>query len=412
MAQTKIGVGHPQARKLFSVALFGETQRLPSFRKNMIGRMPKQADAVQKYRGQSSPDYPFVEVNDLSKTAGDTVSVDLFNVITGKPIMGDRKLAGRMMGLTSSSLDISINQARGGVDPGGRMAQQRTLHGLREVSKGHLAGWQNRLEDQLCQVHVSGARGYQNDRDWVVPLESDNDFAAIMVNSVEPPTRNRLMFAGDATSVADLDEVDLLSLEDFDRIRATLDEMAFPIQPIRLEGDPQADEEPLYCVYVTSRQWHYIQSSTTDQNWRTFLSNAWQRAQGWKTHPLFLGSPGMWNGILIKKTRRAIRFPQGSIVKEVDADGVVQEVEAGTDVDRAVLMGAQALGIVHGKHQRSGYHYNWHEEETDHGNTIEFSVSTMGGKRKLRFKSSDGEVTDHGVMVIDSAAPPVNGVGG
>lgn len=403
--QTVVAIGSAMAVKLYSVACFADTVRRPSFRKNMTGPAPKQSDAEKKLKNQTSADYPFVEIRDLSKTAGERVSVDLFNVVSGKPVMGDRKLAGKMMTLSHSSMDIRIDQYRAGIDPGGRMTQQRTLHNLRGIAKSNMSGYANRLEDQLCQVHVYGARGYQNDKEWVVPLESDSDFNTILVNPVLPPTRNRRKFAGAGnTSVDDLDNTDYLTLGDIDRLRVETDEDAFPMQGVRFEGDPQADEDPLYVLLVSSRVWHYILTSTSDQNWRTFLANAYQRATGWK-HPLFTGETGLWNGILVKKVRRAIRFPNGSNVAEYDGDDVVQQVATSVDVDRSVLLGAQALGYAYGGHARSGYYMNWHEESTDHGNTIETSIAVMGGKSKLRFEDPDGAIVDHGVMTIDSYAP-------
>lgn len=405
---TNIPIGHPLARKIYSAAVFAEAQRQPGFRKNLTGPAPQQSKAERKLKGQTEAGYPFVRVTDLSKSKGDTVSVDLFHIIQGKPTMGDKKLSGKMMSLSSSSQDIRIDQTRGGVDPGGRMTQQRTVHGLRNIAKANLAGWANRLEDQCALVHVAGARGYDTGADWVVPLASDPDFAEIMVNSVLPPTRNRRLFAGDATSVADLSTADMLGLEEIDVIRAILDEMAFPMQPIRMEGDVQADENPLYVLYVSSRVWHYLQTTTAGTAWRTFLANAHERSRGFN-HPLFMGSPGMWNGILIKKMWRPVRFGAGDNVAEYDANDVIQQVAANVVTDRSILLGAQALAEVFGRHDKSGYHYSWHEEETDHGNTVETSIAMMGAKAKLRFTGSNGEITDHGVMTIDSYAPTPTG---
>lgn len=412
MGQTVVPIGHPLARKLYSTALFAETQRQPGFRSKMTGPAPKQKAAEAKAKGQTSAAYPFVRCTDLSKTAGDTISVDLFNIIQGKPVMGDKKLSGKMMSLTSSSQDISINQCRGGVDPGGRMTQQRTLHNLRSMSLANLTGWNNRLEDQGCLVHCSGARGFDAGQDWVIPLESDPDFAEIMVNPVLPPTRNRRFFAGAVTTTSGFATTDFLKLEDIDRLRANIDDMVFPMQPVKMEGDMEADENPLYVLYVTSRQWNDLQTNTAATSWRNVLANAHARSNGFK-HPLFMGSPGYWNGILIKKMWRPIRFfgasaigytPGSNIVREYDGSDVIQDVTvpATVTVDRALLFGAQALAVVYGRHQKSDTYYNWHEEESDHANTIEVSTASMGGKSKLRFTGTDGEITDHGIATLDT----------
>lgn len=405
MGQTVIPVGHALARKIYSVAAFAATQRAPSFSKSLIGPAPQQSDAEKKLRGQTSQDYPIVRVTDLSKSAGDTVSVDMYHTIGGEPVMGDEKLAGRMSELQFASMDIKINQMRKGVDPGGRMTQQRTVHNLRSIAMANLTGWWGRFQDQATLCHFAGARGFQSGSDWVIPLESSPNFAKIMVNTVIPPSPNRRFFANDATSAANLDTSDVLKLNDIDRIRTAIDEMPFPPPPIKLEGDQIADEDPLYLLLVSARQWYQFLKNTDTQNWRTFLANAYERASSFK-HPLFMGTTGVWNGIVIKKIRRTVRFTAGSTVREYAADGVtINNVTAAVDTDRALLLGAQGLGLCWGKNQRSDYYMSWNEEETDHGNTVEISMAAMKGMAKLKFVDQDGVPTDYGIMTIDSYAP-------
>lgn len=407
MSSTVITTGAAQARKLFSVAAFALMQRSPSLSKLLKGPAPTQSDAERKLKGQTSADYPIVQINDLKKTAGDKVSVDLYQIVGGKPVMGDNKLAGNGSALSFASMDIVINQYRKMVDPGGRMTQQRTLHNLRTIAMAQLTGYFNRLNDQIQMAALAGARGFQTGADWVLPLESDADFNTIMVNAVLPPSTQRRFFANDATSAANIDSSDILKLADIDKMRARLDDMAFPIQPIRLEGDPSSDENPLYLLLVTSRQWYQLQVNTDTQNWRTFLANALERGK-FTNHPLFLGETGMWAGIAIKKIRRSCRFPVGSTVREYAADNVtINNATTAVDVDRAILVGAQALACAYGKETASDYYMSWHEEEEDHGNTVEISGALMQGHAKLKFTDQDGIPQDNGVMTIDSYAPAV-----
>jgi N4-gp56 family major capsid protein len=408
---TSIPVGSPLAVKAFSAALFAQSQRKPTMRKNLTGPAPKQTDAEGKLRGQTSPDFPIVQVRDLIKNAGDTVTTDLVNIVTGKPIMGDKKITGKLMSLSFASQEVKINQWRGGVDGGGRMTQKRTKHNLRNVGMANLAGWAARLEDQICQVALAGARGSQNTKDWVVPLEGDADFAEIMVNAPQTPSFGRYFVAGGGDKPSDIGSTDILTLDDIDRMKAVIDDMDFPLQPIRLPGDVAADDEPMYLLTVTPRQWHFLQNRTGEKAWRTFLQNAWNRSSSFKEkHPLFMGEPGMWNGILVRKASRSIRFDAGDIVKyysdattEVTSGG---NATAGVVQERAVLLGAQALIDAYGVDSDSGYHYSYFERMVaeDHNNSVEMSVSGIGGKAKVRF-NIDGAPVDHGVMVIDSYAP-------
>lgn len=420
MAQTTIPLGHPLARKIFGSAVFAELTRQPTFMNRLTGEAPGLSDVASKLEKMQTPaGYPIVRITDLSRSAGDTVSVDLFNILQGRPVTGDTKIAGKMMNLTATSMDIKINQIRAGVDTGGRMTRQRTLHDLRTVGRAALAGYWTRMNDQIKLVHMAGARGSQYTPDWAVPLASDPEFGDIMVNvdatnRVAPPTFDKHFYAGDATSLATLDATDVLTLEDIDRLRASIDEMQTPMQPVMLPDDPASADEPLYVLLVTSRVWHYLQTRTGEKAWRTFLMNARERGS---KNPLFSGEPGMWNGILIKKMPRAIRFSPGEVVNVCANDAAatittstVDAALGGADsayynVDRCLLLGAQGMAECWGQHSASGSHMSWHEEKSDHDAVLEASISAIGGWSKLRFKDSTGFVKDHGIMVIDCVAP-------
>lgn len=425
MAQTQIPFGHPLARKVFGAACFAEMVRKPGFTKNLSGPAPKDPSAKSKLeKMQTSPDYPIVRITDLSKGAGDTVSVDLFNILQGLPTMGDTKLSGRMMNLTSSSMDVQLNQVRGGVDTGGRMSQQRTVHDLRGMGRAGLVGWFHRFRDQLTLIQLAGNRGSEDSQDWVIPLDTHPEFSGIVVNALKAPTFNRHFYGGNATALSDMDAGDHLSLDTIDRVRAILDESKVEMQPVRFPDDPAANEESLYVLLVSNRVWHWMQRDTSTTGWRQFMQNAQVRGS---KNPIFAGNPGMWNGILVKKMPRAIRFNPGESITVATSDASYTETSVvvsdlggastaaalaeGRAVDRCILLGAQALAEVYGRHAKSGTYMNWYEEETDHGNTKEVSLSSMSGCSKLRFTDATGEDFDHGVAVIDVFAPdPANAV--
>lgn len=418
MAVTKIPAGHPMARKVFGAAVFAEYIKQPGFSQRLTGPAPKMSQAAQKLeRMQTSRDYPCVRITDLRKGAGDTVTVDLFNILHGKPVMGDERLVGKGMKIESATMELKINQMRAMVETGGRMTRQRTVHNLRTVGVANLAGWFARAFDQIKLVHLAGARGDENTPDWVVPPADDPDFAPILVNPIWAPTFNRHLYAGQKTDIENLTTADYLTLDDLDRLNAIVMDSYVQLQPIRLPDDPSAADSPLFILWVTHRQWHWLQTQTTTNNapsWRTFLMNAGQRGS---SNPLFKGDAGMWGNILVKKLPRAIRFHQGSTVTVATSAASYTETTktvptfdgADTDswhsVDRAILVGAQAVAEAFGRHHQSGMPMSWHEELVDHENEMEISGASMGGVSKLRFKDKNGTDYDHGVWVIDSYAP-------
>lgn len=416
---TTIAVGSALARKVYSVGLFTRVQSAPGFMNLLSGEMPKEGEFAKKSKGQTSPDYPIVKSGDLSKGAGESVSIDLFNILQGKPTMGDKKIAGRMMSLTTSSMDVRIDQTRGGADSGGRMTQKRTVHNLRAIASAGLQAWMTRFEDQSALVHLAGARGSQMTTDWVVPFQSDGDFAEVMINKVKAPTLNRHYFANDATSPDNIGTNDALTLTDVERIVSMLRESSAPLQPIRIKGDDKAWNDPLWAMFVTERQWLYMKSRSSQTQWRSAIQLAFDRksAFGNNKHPLFDSFETiMWDGMLIKRLNRyAIRFATGeNVIKDSGGtDGKTYTeatVQTAVPVDRAIIVGAQALAKAYGK-SNSDYFYDWSEELVDHKNSVETVCAAMGGSAKITFKI-DGVDTDYGVAVVDSYAPEIKSAEG
>ena len=417
---TSVASNSALARKLYSVALFAQTQKQPGFSRALTGPAPSTGDAINKLKAQTSKDMPIVRITDLSKTAGDKVSVDVFGTIGGKPVMGDADAEGTGVALTNASMDIKIDLTTKVVDAGGKMSQQRTVHDLRNIAMANLTSYFARLDDQTSLVHLAGARGTEVNDDWVVPLDTDGDFGAIMVNTVTPPTyeSHYLIDAGGASlaipSAANIGAIataDVLTLESIDNMRTMLDEMAFPLQPVKIADDPAAADEPMWVLYVSPRQYSHLLKATTNDI-RSFQQNAWNRASYGSKHPLFKGEVGMWNGILVKKLNRAIRHGTGSSLTSVlaaqkatgtgTATPLPPGITAGFAVDRAILLGAQALGNAYGKNKGSDYHFDWLENFYNFGRALEVGGDCMGGKAKLRFNLGGTHVKDHGVMVFDS----------
>lgn len=403
---TSVGTNASIANKLFNAALFLEASRRPSFANIQTGAAPSLSGEAKKAKGQTSAGAPIVRVTDLESTAGDEVTVDIFHQLRQKPVMGDKTLAGKGTNLKFASFSLKIDQGRTLVDAGGKMSQQRTKHNLKMTAKTLLSPYYNRLADQISLVHLAGARGDHMDADWILPTEADADFAEIMVNSVTPPTYDRHFYGGDATSIASIDSADKFTLSAVDRLRLALDEMAFPLQPIRMEDDPMAEDSPFHCLWITPRQWYDFWTATSGSDWRSLQANAFERKNNFN-HPIFKGDAVMWNNILVKKQPRPIRFNAGTDVTVCTntADAQTTTSTAAVRVERAILLGAQALADAYGATggKGGGYYFGMNEEETDHGNRNEMSIAWMNGKAKIRFQGTDGRVNDHGVMVLDTA---------
>lgn len=420
MADTVIPYGAPQAVQVQSAGLFAASMQRPTTLNRLTGKLPQQSDAEGSLRFQSGNEMPIVRCMDLAKGAGDEVTFDLINPIGGKPIMGERYAEGKGDRMDFSQDSLRVNQTRKPISAGGTMTQKRTPHQLRSLARALGQNYMTRLEDQLKLVHLAGARGFANDVEWAVPLASDPDFADICVNTIKAPTRNRhfmstgsgiesIAAAGNEISIA---TTDVMNIDLVDALRTKLDSMPLPPPPVRFEGDQMSQDAPMRVLLCSSEQYTSLVRST---NFRTFQANAMARANMAKQNPLFMGEAGLWNGILIVKMPKPIRFYAGNQLKwcasktsnvETTTDLVPAAFGTSYAVDRALLLGGQALAEAYGKARQTGNPYFWSEKELDHGDKLEILLGMIAGCSKIQFQIDHGdakEYTDFGVMAIDTA---------
>lgn len=393
-----------QAAKAFGAALFQHTRRQNTFVNMLTGSAPQGVKADKnKNKMQTEKGAPIVMINDLTKMAGETVEMDLFHNLGGLPTMGDKKIEGRGENLNKVTFELDIDQGRHNVDSGGKMSQQRTKHNLLQVARTMLGNYFNDLQDEIATYHLAGARGSFQPDDMILPLAGHEAFDEIMVNKVTAPTYDRHFYGGDATSFESIDSSDVLTLDKIDELALYLEEMAHPIKPIKFEKDQLSGEDPFYVLFVTSRQWRDLWASASDKKIQELMSRAIQRSQGFK-HPLFAGDRIMWRNILVRQYRKPVRFKVGETVKISANDNTATELDktAAVNIDRAILLGGQAMACAYGKTD-SGAQFKMHTEKVDHGNGRETSIAWMNGLKKVRFQEKSGRVNDYGVCVLDTA---------
>jgi N4-gp56 family major capsid protein len=420
MAETNVASGSSIAVKHYSAALLANTLKGASAIENLSGPVEPSA-AMEKIAGQTEAGMPIVRIDNLLKGAGDIVSLDLVDTVSGEPLMGDVNREGKGDALSFSSMDIKINLSSKVIDAGGSMSQQRTKHQLREIALAQLSGYFPRLDTQESLVHLAGARGSQTGTDWTIPLQSSSKFADIMVNPVKAPTYNRHFVVNGANLVTggqqlgSIVSTDALKLSHLDILRKRLDDMDQPLQSVKLPGDRAAQTSKMWVFLATPNQYSVL---LTEGSLRAFQQNAINRSAYLDTrHPLFAGEVGMWNGILVIKNERAIRFMPGESTKIVNAGNAVTATETdqavnstltgGFAVERGLLVGAQALGVAYGKTRVSGLQFGWKEHWYNFESNLEVMGEKVCGKSKVRFSVDDGTgtkvPTDFGVIAVDSA---------
>lgn len=375
----------------------------------LTGAAPKSVSPDKKRnKTQTEHGAPVVMITDLSKQAGDTVEMDLFHNLSGMPTMGDEKIEGRGENLNKVEFDLSIDQGRHNVDSGGRMSQQRTKQNLLQVARTMLGNYFNDLQDEIATYHLAGARGDFMPNDMIIPTADHKSFKKLMVNDIMAPTADRHFFGGDATGVDDIDASDTLKLSKIDEIALFLEESAHPIKPVRFEADKLHGESPFYVLFVTPRQWNDLWAdiqtrSNNKESAASLIASAVNRSKGF-AHPLFQGDCIMWRNILVRKYIKPVRFNTGSIVNVGNANGDGKETQVTTKavVDRAILLGGQAMANAYGR-TSSGAQFKMTTKKVDHDNGRETSIAWMNGLKKVRFQEKSGRINDYGVAVLDTA---------
>lgn len=426
MSNTSVPSGNPLANKQYSRALSAMAVRQPTPLAALTGPMPTHGDAMNKLRQQTTTEMPVVRVDELSKGPGDTVQVDCAHVVKLRPVMGDQNAEGRGAQLKYSSQDVKIDMATLPVSAGGKMTQQRTPHSMRQNAMAQLKRAMPAFRWQRCLAMLAGARGAQDGTDWILPLAADADFADMLVNSLKAPTYNRHFVVDAGTLVqggaqlASVDSADGMKLSVLDEFAALWDEMSVKMAPIQIPGDPAAGDDPIKGVLlVDGLVWDSLFTDTTSgNNIRTFETNAMKRAEygNLRAHPLFSGSPILWNGVLVRKMQYAIRFNASDAVPHITSANKLTATESNItvasglstthQVARSVFLGAQALAIASGSNRTSEETYSLLENYSNFGRNLELAGEIIGSEQKLRWSlpnaAGDNEPTDFGVCVIDS----------
>lgn len=323
---------------------------------------------------------PIQILTDLESDAGEQISYDLLAELKMAPVEGEDILEGKEEGQRFYTDQIYIDQARCGVNTGGRMTRKRTLHDLREKAKRQQSSWWARLMDELLFIYLSGARGVN--ANFLLP----QNYTGRANNGLVTPDAAHTLYGGDATQFNNLDSADRFDLRLIDRAKTKADSQGggatdIPVlQPCKIDGN-----ETFVCVMHTFQE-DDLRSNTQTGQWLD-IQKAAAGAEG-RNNPLFKGSLGMYRGVILHSHRNVIRFNNAG---------------AGTvEAARALFMGSQAAVVAFGS-PGTNLRFDWHEETRDNGDKVVISTSSIFGIKKVTFTTPAGP-QDFGVFSLDTAA--------
>ncbi len=375
MARTIVGVNDAKAVKRYAGLLAYDESQKSYFGQRFVGR-------------GAEAEVPIQLLSELESDAGEQISYDLLAELKMAPVEGDDILEGKEEAQRFYTDTIYIDQARCGVNTGGRMTRKRTLHNLREKARRQQSSWWARLKDELRFIYLSGARGVNTN--FILPT----GYTGRANNALVAPDTNHILYGGNSTAKSNMTNEaagvagsDTFDLRLVDRAKTKADSQGggatdIPVlQPCKIDG-----EEVFVCVMHTFQE-DDLRSNTGTGQWLD-IQKAIATSEGRKS-PMVKGSLGMYRGCILHSHRNVIRF------NDYGAGGTYEAA-------RALFMGSQALVEAYGS-PGTGLRFDWHEEVRDNGNQVVISSNCTWGTKKVSFTTPIG-AQDFGVFALDTYA--------
>jgi len=368
LARTIVGVNDPKAVKRWAGLLAYDTSQKSYFNQRFMAR-------------GAEAEVPIQILTDLESDAGEAINYDLLAELRMAPVEGEDILEGKEEAQRFYSDSIYIDQARCGVNTGGRMTRKRTLNDLREKAKRQQSSWWARLQDELTFIYLSGARGVN--ANYLLPI----GYTGRANNALVAPDTNHTMYGNVATAFNNIATTDKFDLRLVDRAKTKADAQGggatnIPVlQPCKIDG-----QETFVCCMHTFQE-DDLRSNTNTGQWLD-IQKAAAAAEG-RSNPLFKGSLGMYRGVILHSHRNVVRF---------NTAGAGGNVEAA----RSLFMGSQAAVMAFGS-PGTNLRFDWNEETRDNGDKVVISTSSIFGVKKVTFTTETG-ANDFGVFSLDTAA--------
>jgi len=362
MTTTVIPFGAVMAQKKWSAGLAVDISLKSYFTKKFVGEGENRI--VQRK-------------TELDSDAGDTISFDLSVLLRNRPVTGDQRVEGREENLRFFTDQVTIDQTRHAVSAGGKMTRKRTAHDLRTVAKERLSDYWAQYIDELTFMNLSGSRGMN--QDYIEGL----DFSGFAQNPLLAPDSQHQIFAGGATSVATVTNTETMTRLLIEQAVATATMMRAQ-NPLTPNMMPISIEGGQHFVTVMSPFQEYDMRNNDTGGW-VDIQRAAAAAEG-KNSPVFKGSLGMINNVILHSHPSVIRFNNYGAGANLPAA-------------RALFMGRQAGVVAYGT--AGGLRFTWKEELRDFGNEPTVVAGTIIGIKKVRYNN-----IDFGVMAIDSYSAP------
>jgi len=293
---------------------------------------------------------------DLSRGKGTSIEVSLLMPLNGAGVIEDKTLEGNEEKMNYRSCTVYLSRVRNAVRLEGRFEEQKTQEKMRTDMRTVLSNWLARYMDLSIFAVLTGT----NPPFYTTGVE--------LPYTIEPPTSDRVLFAGSATAESAITAADVFTADLIGKARrmAQADELT-AVQPIRIDG------RETYVMVIDPYQ---ARDLRRDTKWLEAQQHANIRGE---KNPIFSGAMGVYEGVVIHECLRVPRTGTGS---------------GGAKVGHALFLGKQACIFAEGSAPR------WEEELWDYKNEYGVSIDRMFGLKKAQFKYDGTNLTDFGVINV------------
>lgn len=304
---------------------------------------------------------------DLTKKAGDSITIALVNRLSNAAVTGSSTLEGNEEALDSRSMRIYVDKRRNAVRVS-EMNEQKSAISLRQAGRAILLDWA--MED--TRDLIIEALGSLNGTKFV-------DRTAAIADAWLVDNADRVYFGANVGSFTDL-SADLAQLDTTNDLfnAAALDGMVLKAKTCNPKIRPMRDPGNGKRYYVVFANPHAFKNFRDSIDTEVLAATSVQA----EASKLFEGGDIMWNGC---------------IVKEVDNIPIYENLGAGgtAEVTPVYLCGAQALAVAYAKRWKSV------TEDFDYGDKAGVAIEAIYGVRKIIFGSGSGDtddLKDHGCV--------------
>lgn len=351
MAQTNYGPNHPLAVRLWAKRLFVEALR-ETFIDRFIGTSDKNSIIMMR--------------DEMSKSAGDRVTIGLRLQLVGGGVQGDNTLEGNEEALATYNDTLIIDQLRHAVRSKGKMSEQRVPFSVRQESMDGLKDWwADRIDtwgfNQLCGFTAQTDVRYTGMQPTLAP-------DSVHIFRPNSRTTDESLTTGDEFNIGMIDRM-VARAKTFQ----TSTNGTVPIRPIKYKGGDY------YVMFVHPYQSYQMRSNENQGFWADLQQKRIQGGVTGDDNPIFSGGSylGIYNQTVLHEAARVTNGVNSTTAAAV------------ANVRRAVLCGAQAGLFGTGRDDTGPEKMNWVEELFDYNNQLGVAAGMIAGLKKTQFNSQD-----------------------